>query len=358
MKNSLTRWNNIVDASKNGEQIWVGVDVHVNSYAVAVLTEKGLRYSFSTSSDNNALVRRFQDQKIKITCLAYEAGLTGYGLYRACEKAGINAMVVATSRIPRKPAKTAKSDRIDCMKLAEYLANDMLTQVTVPDEKSEAYRVKVRCRNQLVQEITRQKNRIKSLLAYLGKADTPGLTHWSLAGRLALREMELPHDLRVTMDCYLSVLEHLEKEQSLLEEELRHDNATSEDVLQSIPGVGVIVSSVFRAEIFDPGRFETEEQLSSYLGLAPIIRQSGASAGRARIVPCGQNKLRGLLIEASWSFRGKEPWAMELYNKLYSRSGSSSKAITALARKLAIIMWRLWLDNRVYESDHGKKQAA
>lgn len=358
MKNSLTRWNHIVEASNRGEKIWIGVDVHIKNYAVAVLTEQGLCYSFSASSDNNALVKQFQDKKIKITCLAYEAGLTGYGLYRACEKAGINAMVVATSRIPRKPTKTAKSDRIDCMKLAQYLANGMLTPVTVPGEKEEAYRAKVRCRNQLVQEITRQKNRIKSLLVYLGVEVPPELTHWSLAGKSILREMELSPDLRITMGCYLSILEHLEKERSLLEAELRRDNTPGEDVLQSIPGVGSVVSSVFRAEIFNPGRFETEEQLSSYLGLAPIIRQSGASAGRARIVPCGQNKLRGLLIEAAWSLRGNEPWAMEFYNKLYSRSGSSSKAITALARKLAIIMWRLWLDNRVYESGYGREQAA
>lgn len=358
MKNSLTQWNHVVEASNRGEHIWVGVDVHTKSYAVAVLTEKGIRYCFSTSSDNNALVRQFQDHNIKITCLAYEAGLTGYGLYRACNRAGINAMVVATSRIPRKPAKTAKSDRIDCMKLAEYLAAEMLTPITVPNEKEEAYRVKVRCRNQLVQEITRQKNRIKSLLVYLGIEVLPELTHWSLAGRCALRELELAPDIRTTMDCYLSILEHLEKERSLLEEELRRDNVPKEDVLQSVPGVGTVVSSVFRAEIFNPGRFETEEQLSSYLGLAPMIRQSGASMGWARIVPCGQNKLRGLLIEAAWSLRGKEPWAMEFYNKLYSRSGSSSKAITALARKLAVIMWRLWQDNRVYESGYNRKQAA
>lgn len=357
MKNSLTRWNHIVEASNHGEKIWVGVDVHIKSYSVAILTEKGLRYSFSTSSDNGALVKQFQDKNIKITCLAYEAGLTGYGLYRACKRAGINAIVAATSRIPRKPTKTAKSDRIDCMKLAEYLANGMLTPVTVPDEKEEAYRAKVRCRSQLTQEITRQKNRIKSLLAYLGIA-VPELRCWSLAGRSVLREMELAPDLRTTMDCYLRTLEHFEKERSLLEEELARDNAPKEDVLQSIPGVGVIVSSVFRAEVFDPGRFETEEQLSSYLGLAPVIRQSGASPGYARIIPCGQNKLRGLLIEAAWSLRSKEPWAMEFYNRLYSRSGSSSKAITALARKLAVIMWRLWLEGSVYQPGYGRKQAA
>lgn len=74
-------------------------------------------------------------------------------------------MVVAACRVPRSPGKTAKADRIDSLKLAQYLANGMLKPIGVPSEGQEAARTKVRRRNQLSKEIIRTKERIKSLPA-------------------------------------------------------------------------------------------------------------------------------------------------------------------------------------------------
>jgi len=150
-RKSVSRWDEIEEESKKGVEIWVGVDVHKLSYAVMVLSSNGIRHNFTTPANNQGLIKQFMDRGIRITQLAYEAGPTGFGLYRACTAAGINAMVVATSRIPRTPGKTAKTDKADSAKLAEYLAKGLLKSIEVPSEAQEAVRSKSRRRSKISQ---------------------------------------------------------------------------------------------------------------------------------------------------------------------------------------------------------------
>ena len=87
-KKSVTHFKAVVEAAQRGEKIWVGVDVHTKKYAVAILSESGVRHSFVTNSDNQALVKQFTDRGLSPEVIVYEAGLTGFGLYRACQAAG------------------------------------------------------------------------------------------------------------------------------------------------------------------------------------------------------------------------------------------------------------------------------
>ena len=112
--------------------IWVGVDVHKSSYAVAVRDRDGHAVQFTMSADNEAFVRKIMSYGQPVALVAYEAGPCGYSLYRACEAAGISALVAAPSRIPRPVTRGNKTDRLDCRKLADYAARDMLVAVSVP----------------------------------------------------------------------------------------------------------------------------------------------------------------------------------------------------------------------------------
>jgi transposase len=353
-RRSVSRWDEIMDESKKGADIWVGVDVHKSSYAVAVLSDNGVFHHFTAPPDNQGLLKQFQDRGVSIKCLVYEAGPTGFGLCRTCKAAGIEVMVVAACRVPQTPGKTVKTDRIDCKRLAEYLARGMLRPITVPTEEQEAQRSKIRRRNQVSQEIAKTKERIKSFLLVNSLKEPPGLMYWSQAGIKELQEIELCPDLRFTLDSYLRELEFLMGEKLLLEKDIRKSVLPEDDILQSVPGVGPVTSSLFRAELFDPKRFERAEQVASYIGLAPVISQSGASSGYSRLVPCGQGKLRSVLVEAAWRFMSKEEWASDFYRRMISHCGRPQKAIVALARKLAVILWRLWLEGRAYESVYNR----
>jgi transposase len=259
-------------------------------------------------------------------------------------------MVVAACRIPQAPGKSAKTDGLDSRKLADFLARGLLQPITVPSEDQEAERSKVRCRNQVSREAAKCKERIKSFLLANGLPEPEGLKCWSNAGIEELKVMEIHPDLRKTLNSYLRQLEFFESEKSLLEHDIKETILPKGDVLQSVPGVGPVTSCTFRAEIFAPTRFKTAEQLVSYIGLAPVISQSGQSNGYSRLIPCGQGKLRSVLVEAAWRLLSKEEWAMKFYRRVLSHSGKAQKAIVALARKLAIMLWRLWRENKRYES--------
>ena len=168
-----------------------------------------------------------------------------------------------------------------------------------------------------------------------------------------MQKIELLPGSRKTLDSLLRELSYIREEISRVQREInelgntQRDNDTIEH-LQSIPGVGPIVSAAFYYEIFRPERFPRSEELGRYLGLAPVPRQSGESKGRARRVPSGQRILRSILVQAAWRWRDADAWASQYYNRILSHCGLSQKAIVALARKLAVIMWRIILENRPY----------
>ena len=114
----------------------------------------------------------------------------------------------------------------------------------------------------------------------------------------------------------------------------------------TIPGVGPVVSLAFSATIDIPARFKTSKAVGPALGLTPVLNQSGESNRIGRVSLCGDAMMRALLYEAAqvlltrvqkWSWL--KAWAMNV-----ARRRGLQKAIVALARRLAVIMHRLWSD--------------
>lgn len=354
-KKIITHGQSIEEESAKGARLYVGVDVHKSKYAVSILSENGAWHSFVAPADNQGLIRMFTERGLKITALAYEAGLTGFGLCRVSQAAGIETLVVAACRMPRPVTRSAKTDRVDSLKLAEYLAGNLLRPIAVPTEEREARRAQVRWRNQLSTDLVKVKVRIKSFLTLHGLPEPGGLAHWSGAAVSALEKMELSGRLRSLLDSHLRQLKFFREELRAAEEEIKERvlPPAKEDVLQSVPGVGPLTSAVFRTEIFSPERFERSEEVGSFVGLSPVIKQSGEDKGSSRLSPCGQGKLRQMLVEAAWILMRKEKWAQELYKRLLRRGRASQQAIVAVARKLAVILWKLLLENRLYRSSGG-----
>jgi transposase len=352
-KYSVSKIKRFVGQS-NSEQVTVGVDVHKQTYSVAVLRPDGLFTSWTTTADVKDLVKQLRSWEVKIKCVAYEAGPTGFGLARALSEAGIKVIVAAPSRILRPVTPGAKTDRLDCIDLAKFAQKGMLKPIAIPSEDQEAKRSLGRRRNQISKEVVRCKQRIKSLLLYHGIKEPAGLSSWSNSGLAALRALGLPTALRHTLDSHLSDLEHHLSSRKLVDKQLQElfdEEKTDRQAMacmQSIPGVGFVTASQFRLEIFDPKRFSRQEEVSALIGLAPLVRRSGKQKGSARIPQAGKKQLRSILVEAAWRLRAKEAWARRFYDKVLSRTGLPQKAIVALARKLCIVLWRICVELRPY----------
>jgi transposase len=211
----------------------------------------------------------------------------------------------------------------------------------------------MRRRHSLVDAIRRCKQRIKSQLLFLGLPEPEELAHWSNGSGAVLLALPMDPAARLTLESHLRELTFQQTELRTVEGQLHQTTTSSEQrehvvYLQTVPGVGPTVATTFVLEIFRPKRFQRAEEVASYLGLAPMVRHSGGKTPSGRLVSAGQTRLRSLLVEAAWIWKSKDPFAAELYNRLLGRSGLAQKAITAVARKLAIILWRLLVEQRPY----------
>jgi transposase len=339
----------------NGKACWIGVDVHKVSYAVAVLDEDGQRLEFSTPAEPKGLLLQLLKMGMTIKVLAYESGPTGYSLAWVCQEMGIPVLVAAPSRIPRPVSKTGKTDRLDSMKLAEFLARDMLKGIAVPSREEFSLREMERARQRLVKKRREARQNIRAFLLRNGLVEPASLDSWGKTALQALQEMPLPEYLRHSLDSYLeehtNILASLAKITKQLERaSIEQGHGERIKNLRTIPGVGVTMAHTFTSEIFRPERFKRAEDICAYVGLAPITSHSGAGKEKAWLRPVGQRYLRSILVESAWRLIAVEAQYYDFFNRIRTKTGLSQKSITAVARKMLVLIWRIAIEDRPYRA--------
>jgi transposase len=337
-----------------GEIAHVGVDVHKASYHVAVVTDlRGLVATWTQPADPDLLVERLKPIGTQVAQVVYEAGPTGFALVRRLRAAELKAEVIAPSKIPTMPGPEAKSDRLDCGKLAVFAQKGLLRPVRVPDEQEEADRQVMRLREQLARKLRVVQQQIKALLLQRGIAEPAGLTHWTAASVDALRRLELDAELRFCLDVMLDELDHARSQVARVTRRLRelaraerHRPALAD--LQSVPGVGPVTAMTFRLELPEPERFEHQGQVARMIGLAPQVIQSGQTRRSGRVLKSGNARLRTALVESAWRWVARDESAARRSRQLVANTGSGKKAIVAMARRLGVLLWRLSVRGEPY----------
>jgi transposase len=286
--------------------------------------------------------------------LVYEAGFSGFWLYRRLQQDGYDCIVTSPNRIPRSTNKI-KTDKRDAEKLARFHSSGHLKAIAVPSPQIESERRILRHRGRLVKKQTRQKNEIKSFL-FLHDISKPETikTCWSKAYIEWLKELRFEFE----SDAFLltQMIEHLviiRQELARLTLYLRTlsrnpDYKNSYDRITKLRGVGLITAMTFLLELFDLIRFRNSRHLSSYLGLTPSQHSSGEHVRLGHITREGNAYLRGVLIESAWTVIKHDPHLRNKYNRIRARSTNGNKAIVAVARSLAVRLRRCLLDETDY----------
>jgi transposase len=340
-----------------GERVWVGVDTHRKSYSVALWSQQreALVASWSQPASPSKLSARLQPWRQQVVKVVYEAGPTGFGLARHLQQAGFVVEVVAPSQTPVAPGPRAKSDRLDSCQLARWVAKGMLKPIYIPTPQQEADRQLVRLREQLVAKARKVKLQIKSFLLQHGISEPAGLAHWSMAAVESLKDIKLSHELRLSLDLLLEDLEHargLVKKATgqvkTLAATRRH--AAGVSLLESAPPVALITAMTYRTELLAPERFNNAREVTLMIGLAPNVRSSGQTRREGHLIPAGNRRLRSVLVEAAWRWIGCDERASEHYRRIVSNTGNAKKAIVAVARKLAIILWHMSVTGETYRA--------
>jgi len=335
------------------DDVYVGIDVHKTNCHIAIWLNEAIALTFVTPSDNIAIAQVLHKLTPGLKQIVYEAGPTGFSLARTLKAASLPVAVIAPSKTLRPAAQQSKSDRLDCRKLAEFAAKDLLIEVAIPGKQQEADRQVVRLRNQLGDKRIRIKQQIKSLLLQHHITEPVGLARWTKQSIVELQDIELCPEMRFSLDVMLDELSYLQSQIKRVELQLKKifakdHHARKIEVLQSHPGVGPITARQFRAEVFTPDRFSKSTQLTRYLGLCPRVSQSGQKRIEGRLMKAGQIKLRANLVEAAWAWVRVDPVAKETFRRLLSNTGEPNKAITAMARRLAVHLWKMLCDDQLY----------
>ena len=314
------------------------------------------------------LVRKLAGTYRRLT-FCYEAGPTGYGLYRQIKSLGHACLVVAPSLIPKKPGDRVKTNRRDALDLARQLRAGELTAVWVPDERHEAMRDLTRAREAAVEDLRGKRQQVSSFLLRQG-LHYAGKKTWTKAHMMWLASQKLGHaEQRIAFEEMLLAIRQAVERIARLEEAIRAavpDWSLCEVVtaLMAMRGIDLVSAAAFLAEIGDLTRFATPRELMAYLGLVPSEHSTGDTIKRGAITKAGNRRARRILVECSWSYRhpprvGKKkeekvaaapPAAREIawkaQHRLYTRYRALSRrgklatvVVTAVARELSAFIW-------------------
>lgn len=293
--------------------LFIGMDVHKESIEIAV-AEGGIggevRRFGAIGGTKDAFKKALRKlvSRGKTLHFCYEAGPTGYELYRYIKSEGHVCIVVAPSLIPKKSGDRVKTDKRDAIALARLYRACELTEVYVPSAEDEAVRDLVRARGEAMHVRTKAKQRLK---AFLLRHDIrcPQSENWSEAHLRWLAEIQLPHPTsQIAYQEYLnSVTEAAKREERLMREIDKHVRRwrlwPAIQALMGLKGVAMITACTIIAELGDLSRFKHPKHLMSYLGLTPTESSTGSRIKRGSITKTGNSRVRRVLIEAAWNYR-------------------------------------------------------
>ena len=341
-----------------GKPICVGVDVHKRDWVVTVLCQGEELYQARVVPDPKALVRLLRGFKASEVHAVYEAGPTGYGLHDALVEAGFDSIVTPPSLVPRIGGRV-KTDHRDSRKLVSMLAGGFLKRMHVLTPEERAHRQLLRTRNQIEHHRQHTQNQIKSLLLFHGKrVPTTLREHWSGAYVQWIETIEWDHPaLKTSIGALLDLFRHLDGQYKTLTREIEVLALTEKyreraQLLIRIPGIGIFTAMAILIELQDIERFRRADQLASYLGLTPSQRSSGERIRMGHITHCGNVHLRTRFVQSSWTLIRYDQAMRARYERIKHQTGSGKKAITAIARGLALRVRRVLLDNVEYKLDY------
>ena len=241
----------------------------------------------------------------------------------------------------------AKSDRCDSDRLGKFLLRGILPESYLAPPEVRAIRERTRYRMALSGLRSGVKNRVQAILHRFGILH-PYSDLFGKSGRRFLQTLNLPAASREALGGYLEVLEQVQRQIAEVEQWMEENLAADEIVrlLMTIPGIGLILAHVIRAEIGEIERFPDHRHLASYGGLAPVSHDTAGRIGPRHCSPACNHILRWALVEAATGLLNTKGQAWRL-KRLHGRlthggRGNKSQAKVAVAHKLSQLVHVVW----------------
>lgn len=329
----------------NGQDIYVGIDVHLKNWVVTIMLNNIIYKTFSMDPEakklSNYLKKAFPNANYYSV---YEAGFCGYSVHRDLITNGIKNIIVNPADVPTTDKdKQQKEDRRDSRKLAKSLSNGELEGIHILGEEMEGLRSLVRYRSKVISEIVKYKNRIKSILKQYGikspKELDKGSKYWSVKYINWLKTIKtFTPEGTFVLEETIETLEQHQKQRLKINKELSRLSTEPKyrieiNLLRSVPGIGMITAFVILSEIETITRFKNLDKLCSYVGLIPTTNSSGEKERLGKITRRSNKLLRKCIIESAWVAIRQDPALLLKYAELKKRM-KPNMAIIRIAKKL------------------------
>ncbi len=327
---------------------FVGLDVSVKETSICIVDETGkIVREVKAASEPDALLQVLTNPAYRLKRIGLEAGPLSQWLFSVLAEAGLPVICVETRHMRAAlKAQINKTDRNDARGIAQMMRAGLYRPVHVKTLRSQKLRMLLTHRKLLQSKAIAVENDLRATLRNFGlKVGMVGAVKFE--ARIKELVDNIP-DLAILVEPLLIVRRALREQFGILHRRLlavvRDDDVCRR--LMTVPGVGPVVALTYRATVDVPARFRNSKAVGAVLGLTPAKYQSGEIDRTGAISRCGDEMMRVMLYEAAqtmllvstrWSWL--KAWAMQI-----ARRRGMKKAIVALARRLAVIMHRIWVD--------------
>jgi transposase len=335
--------------------VFIGLDVSLSKTAVCVVDRDGtVLWQGKVPSEPGPLIARLAEWSGTIDLAGIEACPLSEWLHRGLREAGIPVVCIETRHAQRfLSSRPVKTDRNDARGLAEMMRLGHYRPVHVKSLAAQSMRTTLVARMQLVSAQLQIENTVRGLLRLYGLKI--GAIHRNrFAARVGeLLEMAAMAELSAAIEPLLRVRESMRVERKAQDRVLaalsRRDQVTRR--LMTIPGVGPVTALAFKATIDHVDRFDTSKALGAHLGLTPRVYQSGEIDRSGHISKCGDRMMRHLLYEAATVLMTRtRKWSrLRAWGIAVAKRRGMKRATVAVARKLGVIMHRMWVTGGEFE---------
>ncbi len=341
---------------------FAGLDVSVKETSVCIVDDTGrIVREVKIASEPEALLQVLSNPSYRFKRIGLEAGPLSQWLFSTLAETGLPVICVETRHMRAVlKAQINKTDRNDARGIAQMMRVGLYRPVHVKTLRSQKLRMLLTHRKLLQSKAIAIDNDLRGTLRNFGlKVGMVG------AVKFEARIRELVENLPDLADLVepLLVVRRVLREQFVIQHRRLLAIVRDDEVcrrLMTVPGVGPVVALTYRATVDVPARFRNSKAVGASFGLTPSQHQSGESSRIGAISRCGDEMMRAMLYEAAhimltrttkWSWL--KAWAMKI-----ARHRGMKKAIVALARRLAVIMHRIWVDGTEFQWTREQAAAA
>lgn len=326
-----------------------GMHMHKRFSVVTVADDGGKELIGGKRLNNDeGEIRSFFESFDDEVRVVLEAGGNWYWMCDLLDGMGIDNILCHPMKTKAIASARIKTDKIDSRILSHLGRMDFVPEAYKPDMATRHLRGLLRYRASIVKVRTATKNKVHALLARLN-IPSPYSDLFGKKGLAYLERLELLPVYRESLNAYLRLLAAVEEEVShaevLVSKARKHSQEAQ--LLETIPGVGPILSLAILSEVGDVARFHSAKHLASCAGLVPAVSQSGSSTRYGHITRAGSSWLRWALVEAAIHASTRPGPLRDFYIKLKRRKGNKIARV-AVARKLATYVYHMLREGKEF----------